>query len=152
MSLRLSWLAFAIIPAASLAATSVHVTDVVDGDTIRIRVDGNVPGWDVFDVRLIGVNTPEKRSRCETNEERETEREMAARAENYVRDRIDAAESIEVDKRGEDSFNRALGVVLLDGQSLNDDLLSEGWALPYQAGTHGRQWCGDAQKGAYPAE
>ncbi len=122
----------------------------MDGDTIRVRVDGNVPGWDVFDVRLIGVNTPEKRSRCDTDEERVTEREMAARAENYVRDRIDEAGTIEVDREGEDSFNRALGVVLLNGQSLNDDLLKEGWALPYRPGTHGKQWCGDAQKDAYP--
>lgn len=83
-----------LCPALALAATPVHVLETVDGDTIRVRVDGNVPGWDVFDVRLIGVNTPEKRSRCDSDEERETEREMAARAENYVRDRIEAARSI----------------------------------------------------------
>lgn len=141
-----------LCPALALAATPVHIVETVDADTIRVRVDGNVPGWDVFDVRMLSVNAPEARSRCDTDEERAIEREMAARAENYVRERIEGAQRVEIDRQGEDGFNRPLGVVLLDGKSLNDDLLREGWALPYKPGTHGLQFCGDAQKGAYPAK
>lgn len=147
------FLTVALLLAPSLALADrvqVNVINVVDADTLDIEIPGDTDGWSEHRIRLDGLNAPESRSRCETDEQKATEREMAARAEDYVRERIEGAQRVEIDRQGEDGFNRPLGVVLLDGKSLNDDLLREGWALPYKPGTHGLQFCGDAQKGAYP--
>ncbi|WP_129141546.1 thermonuclease family protein [Modicisalibacter coralii] len=134
-------LALALLPLPALAMP-VNVLEVVDGDTIRVEIRGNEPGWDVFDVRLVRLNTPESRSRCDTEAERERERELAARATQYVRERVRAAEVVDVKRQGEDGFNRPLVEVTLDGESLNDTLLAEGYAIPYRPGTHGKAWCG----------
>ena len=149
------FLTVALLLAPSLALADrvqVNVINVVDADTLDIEIPGDTVDWNEHRIRLDGLNAPESRSRCETEAQRVTEREMAARAENYVQDRIWDAEVIEVERKGQDSFNRALAVLYLDGRSLNRDLLGEGWALPYVPDTHGLQFCGDAQKGAYPAK
>ena len=133
-------LSLALLPLPALSMP-VEVERIIDGDTLEIRVPSNADGWDVFDVRLRRLNTPESRSRCDTEAERERERALADRATQYVRERVRAADVVDVKREGEDGFHRPLVEVTLDGESLNDDLLAEGYALPYRPGTHGRQWC-----------
>lgn len=121
------------------APIEVLVTRVIDGDTIEILIPGDTAGWNIHRIRLAGLNTPELSSRCSTPSTRADERELARQAKRFVEDQITGP--LMVERIGQDSFNRPLVEAWADGVSLNAALLSNGLALPYIAGTHGKQWC-----------
>lgn len=123
-----------------------EVTSIIDGDTIRVTVNEWPPviGHRI-PVRISGINAPERRSRCDTEAEKERERELAADARIYLVERLRGAETIELRRIERGSFFRINAEVWADGGDVGAEMLAEGHALPYQPGQGGKAWCSIAQ-------
>lgn len=137
----------ALTPTLALAdygsVTVDEVTSVLDGDTIRVSIHDWPPIiGERISVRFLDVNAPERRSRCDTEEEKQRERELAAEARIHVVERLRSAETIELRNMQRDPFFRILAEVWVDGESLGDELLEAGHAIPFEPGKGGKAWCG----------
>ncbi|KTG26223.1 hypothetical protein AWR38_17780 [Idiomarina sp. WRN-38] len=144
---RCAILLTALLPAIAVADYGSvrvdEVTSVLDGDTFRATVDE----WPAvigerIPVRISGINAPERRSRCDTEAEKERERELAADARIYLVERLRGAETIELRRIERGSFFRIIAEVWADGENVGEEMLEEGYALPYVEGAGGRAWCG----------
>ena len=116
----------------------VKINRVVDGDTIDVTID---LGFDLTKkerVRIAGVDTPEKRTR---NKE---EKALGIDATNWMKEKLNAA--IKGDDEltirtelvgGMGKYGRLLGWLYVgEGDvSLNEEMIGEGYAWPYDGGT-----------------
>ena len=114
------------------------INRVVDGDTIDVTID---LGFDLYKkerVRVAGVDTPEKRTRDKE------EKELGLDATAWLKEKLDGA------LRGDDEliirtelvggvgkYGRLLGwlYVGVDDLSLNELMITEGYAWAYDGGT-----------------
>ena len=136
-----------LIPSLALAdygsVTVDEVTSVLDGDTFR----ANISEWPPIighriPVRIAGINAPERRSRCDTEAEKDRERELAADARIYLVERLRGADVVELRRIERGSFFRIIAEVWADGENVGQEMIEAGHALPYQPGQGGRSWCG----------
>ncbi|SFI20474.1 thermonuclease family protein [Modicisalibacter xianhensis] len=143
-------LAFAtLIPTLALAdygsATVSEVVAIYDGDTFTANVEGWPPViGERIKIRVAGINAPERRSRCDTEADKAREKTLAADARVYVVERLRDAERIELRQIKRGSFFRLIADVYVDGESLGDQLIAAGLAIPYAEGQGGKAWCGHA--------
>ena len=114
------------------------INRVVDGDTIDVTID---LGFDLYKkerVRVAGVDTPEKRTRDLE------EKELGIHATNWMKDKL--TETIKGDeeltirtelKGGVGKYGRLLGWLYVgeDTVSLNEKMITEGYAWAYDGGT-----------------
>lgn len=98
---------------------SVEVIEVVDGDTIRVELDG-----EQTPVRLIGIDTPEKDGPY-------TDREcFGEQASRYTDDALAGrAVELEFDVERTDRFDRTLAYVWVEGSLFNQRILRDGFAV-----------------------
>jgi micrococcal nuclease len=99
--------------------TPAAVTRVVDGDTIRVEIDGVE-----YRVRYIGIDTPEtvdprRPVGCFGKEASERNRELVE----------GRTVGLEKDVSETDSFDRLLRYVWVENQMINSTLVQEGYAL-----------------------
>ena len=109
------------------------VVQVVDGDTLRIEMDGQEEA-----VRLIGIDTPEskinkkaKKDSIKTNYDVETITAMGKEAARYVRTLVRKGDTVglEFDVQKRDKYNRLLVYAYLsDGKMLNEEIVKAGYA------------------------
>ena len=117
----------------------VKINKVVDGDTIDVTID---LGFDLFKkerVRIAGVDTPEKRTR---NLE---EKALGIDATNWLKKKLEdtiAGDGDELTIRtelvgGTGKYGRILGWLYVgeDDISLNEKMITEGYAWAYDGGT-----------------
>lgn len=99
---------------------------VVDGDTFWM--DGRK-------IRIADIDTPETHPpRCDE------EAELGARATRRLQSLLNAGPvMLATVDRDTDTYGRALRIVLRDGQSIGQTLISEGLARPWEG--HRRPWC-----------
>jgi micrococcal nuclease len=124
-------------PAETVTAT---VTDVVDGDTVEVRLaDGRAET-----VRLVGVDTPEVRAENQPGEYEgvpdsadgvDCLRRAGREGSAYATARLDGAEVTlafdpRTDRRG--GYGRLLAYVYVDGRNLNHELVAAGHARVYE--------------------
>ena len=107
------------------------VIKVYDGDTITIA--SNVPGLYnspiyKFSVRLNGIDTPEMRTKDED------EKEIATLARDALSEKIMGKE-IRLENIKTEKYGRVLCDIYLDKIHLNQWLIDEKYALPYDGGT-----------------
>ncbi|MGZ8629419.1 MAG: thermonuclease family protein [Actinomycetota bacterium] len=103
---------------ADLPRTTVRVLEVVDGDTIRVELDGSATP-----VRLIGIDTPEKDGPY-TDEEC-----FGVEASRYTEQTLDGRSvDLEFDVERTDRFDRTLAYVWLEGKLFNERILLDGFA------------------------
>ena len=98
----------ALITQAQFEPIDATVVRVIDGDTIRVRVQGKQ-----YTVRLIGVDTPE------TVHPTKTVQHFGAEAGAYTKAALEAKPvTLEADPTGDtrDRYGRLLRYVHLDGQ------------------------------------
>ena len=116
----------------------VKINRVVDGDTIDVTLDLGFSLTKKERVRIAGVDTPEKRTR---NLE---EKELGIDATNWLKDKIKdtLAGDNELTIRtelvgGVGKYGRLLGWLYVgdDDYSLNEQMITEGYAWPYDGGT-----------------
>ena len=115
------------------AYNAATVVRVVDGDTLKIEMNGHEEA-----VRLIGIDTPEskinkkaKKDAVKTNHDIETITAMGREAARYVRTLIRKGDtvSIEFDVQKRDKYNRLLVYAYLsDGKMLNEEIIKAGYA------------------------
>lgn len=126
----------------SAPAAAAYDVRVIDGDTVNVPA-GAVRGLPKrFSVRLIGVNAPESKGKCEK------ERQLAEAAKLYVRDRLANGKRIKYQFVRWDKYGgRVDGRITIDGKDLAADLVSGGFAVPYSGGKRDpAQWCPTTQK------
>jgi micrococcal nuclease len=127
---------FAGLPADRLPGPiAATVTDVVDGDTLVVRAHIWLNQSIETRVRLLGIDTPEKRGRCPE------ERAGAAAAESLVRGLV-LGRAVELrDVRYDKYGGRVLArVVTLEGTDLGETLIRHRLARTYNG--EGRfSWC-----------
>jgi micrococcal nuclease len=112
------------------------VLKVVDGDTIDASID---LGFDISlskRIRLAGIDTPESRTR---NLE---EKALGLESKEWLKKALEGAKDIIIKTEKPDStekYGRIIGHLFINGQetSLNNQMIEEGYALPYDGGTKG---------------
>ena len=116
----------------------VKIDKVVDGDTIDVTVD---LGFDVYKkerVRIAGVDTPEKRTR--DLEEKALGLDATYWMKKQLEDTIAGDEELIIRtelKGGTGKYGRLLGWLYVgeDTVSLNEQMITEGYAWSYDGGT-----------------
>lgn len=114
------------------------ITRVIDGDTVAVEASWLPdPLKKEISIRIYGVDTPEKgfRAQCPS----EAERGLAAT--EFTKKAILSSNQHVIMLRGWDKYGgRVLGDVILDGQSLRNLLISNGYAKEYY-GEAKTSWC-----------
>ena len=111
---------------------SIH--KVVDGDTIDADID---LGFDISltkRIRLAGVDTPESRT-TDANEKK-----LGLESKEWLKKRVDGAKDIIIRTELPDStekYGRIIGHLFINGEeiSLNNQMITEGYAWPYKGDT-----------------
>ena len=112
---------------------------VVDGDTIDADID---LGFDISltkRIRLAGIDTPESRTKDLK------EKELGLDAKNWLKHQLEDAFDVVIRTEKPDStekYGRIIGHLFINGQdeSLNNQMITEGYALPYDGGTKDKDW------------
>lgn len=129
-------IALSIVAIALLTLWQAHLAQpivVIDGDT--------VDRWPLR-YRLAGFDAPEtKRGRYRCH--REMERGNAATAR--LGQLLDAADRVEIIRTSwkPDKWGRVLADIKIDGRSVRDIAISEGWGAPYTGRGPKRDWCAE---------
>ena len=131
----------AMTPPSRKSCYNFRVTSidkVLDGDTIDVTID---LGFDLYKkerVRIAGVDTPEKRTRDLE------EKELGIDATNWLKEKLEStlAGDDELTIRtelhgGVGKYGRLLGWLYVGEESisLNEQMIDEGYAWPYDGGT-----------------
>lgn len=104
-----------------------EVIKVVDGDTIKVKIMDR-PEY----VRLYGIDAPEKPSDKNPNT---TGQPYGLKAKKFLESSL-PTKYVDIDDKGRDMYGRIIGIVKnSDSQSINELMLSEGYAWYY------RQYC-----------
>lgn len=108
---------FALTISAALAGVEFVgvAVEVIDGDTISIRDDAG----NIHRIRLYGIDAPEKRQ------------SYGIVAELYLAIKI-SGRTLQVMSDGNDRYGRMIGIVTLDGQNINVELVKNGLAWHYR--------------------
>ena len=102
---------------------------VVDGDTLDAIVDLGFDTWKHIRVRLVGINTPESRTR----DLEEKARGLAAK--DFVVEILKQHKNnFILHSQGVGKYGRCLGNIFLGDTNLNDLLINEGHAVEYSGG------------------
>ena len=114
------------------------ITRVIDGDTVAFQAPFlPAPLKQELSIRVFGVDTPEKghRAQCPS----EDQRGQAATA--FTKAQINASTKRQVILMDWDKYGgRVLGDVILDGKSLRQMLIANGFAREYY-GEAKQSWC-----------
>ena len=110
-------------------AYRAQLVKVIDGDTLQVVIDAGLNCYRTERLRLLGVNTPEKRGPTHG---------AGLLAQGYVEEWLEDAEGewpLVIVTQKSDAFGRYLARVWRsdDGACLNDDLLAAGHAVVFRA-------------------
>jgi len=139
---KLSILTLAIILVAPAQAapqygtvTVSKVISVYDGDTFRVDIASLPPivGKNI-PIRVNGVDTPEIRGKCQY------EKDLALEARDFVRVKLANAKEIKLTNLQRGKYFRVVANVVVDGVSLEKELLDNELAYEYSGGKK-LSWC-----------
>ena len=108
-----------------------EVVKIIDGDTVDITID---LGFDISvlkRVRLAGIDAPEIHSKDAV--EKQLGNEATARLTELLKDKKIVVETELTDST--EKYGRVLGWFFVDKNSINDQLVNEGYAWKYDGGT-----------------
>jgi endonuclease YncB( thermonuclease family) len=113
------------------------VTDVIDGDTIDVLIDG-----DEYRVRYIGVNTPERDESCYQDATNANAALVSGQTVTLVRDVSET-----------DRYGRLLRYVYVGSTFVNAELVRQGYAenVEYPPDTANAAWFGQMAREARSA-
>lgn len=109
--------------------TTAKVIDCYDGDTITCVFQPGDLSTKQFrwKCRLVGIDTPEIRSRSAE------EKEKGIKARDYLRDLI-LNENVELECSKFDKYGRVLVTVIKDEEDINEKLVTDGHAKEFMRG------------------
>ena len=115
--------------------TVSKVISVYDGDTFRVNIASLPPivGKNIA-IRVNGVDTPEIRGKCQY------EKNLALKARDFVRGKLANAKEIKLTNLQRGKYFRVVANVLVDGVSLEQELLDNKLAYEYSGGKK-LSWC-----------
>jgi endonuclease YncB( thermonuclease family) len=115
--------------------TVSEVISVYDGDTFRVNIDSLPPivGRNIA-IRVNGVDTPEIRGKCQY------EKNLALEARDFVRAKLANAKEIKLTNLQRGKYFRVVANVVVDGVSLEQELLDNELAYEYSGGKK-LSWC-----------
>jgi len=115
--------------------TVSKVISVYDGDTFRVNINSLPPivGKNIA-IRVNGVDTPEIRGKCQY------EKNLALKARDFVRDKLSNAKEIKLTNLQRGKYFRVVANVVVDGVSLEQELLDNKLAYRYDGGRK-LSWC-----------
>ncbi|MCH9646565.1 MAG: thermonuclease family protein [Proteobacteria bacterium] len=115
--------------------TVSKVISVYDGDTFRVNIDSLPPivGKNIA-IRVNGVDTPEIRGKCQY------EKDLALEARDFVRVKLANAKEIKLTNLQRGKYFRVVANVVVDGVSLEQELLDNKLAYRYDGGKK-LSWC-----------
>ena len=115
--------------------TVSKVISVYDGDTFRVNIDSLPPivGKNIA-IRVNGVDTPEIRGKCQY------EKNLALEARDFVRAKLANAKEIKLTNLQRGKYFRVVANVVVDGVSLEQELLDNELAYEYSRGKK-LSWC-----------
>jgi len=115
--------------------TVSKVINVYDGDTFRVDINSLPPivGKNIA-IRVNGVDTPEIRGKCQY------EKNLALKARDFVRDKLSNAKEIKLTNLQRGKYFRVVANVVVDGVSLEQELLDNKLAYRYDGGRK-LSWC-----------
>ena len=115
--------------------TVSKVISVYDGDTFRVNIDSLPPivGKNIR-IRVNGVDTPEIRGKCQY------EKNLALKARDFVRGKLANAKEIKLTNLQRGKYFRVVANVVVDGVSLEKELLDNELAYEYGGGKK-LSWC-----------
>ena len=115
--------------------TVSKVISVYDGDTFRVNIDSLPPivGKNIA-IRVNGIDTPEIRGKCQY------EKDLALEARDFVRAKLANAKEIKLTNLQRGKYFRVVANVLVDGVSLEQELLDNKLAYRYDGGKK-LSWC-----------
>jgi len=115
--------------------TVSKVISVYDGDTFRVDINSLPPivGKNIA-IRVNGVDTPEIRGKCQY------EKNLALEARDFVRVKLANAKEIKLTNLQRGKYFRVVANVLVDGVSLERELLDNKLAYEYSGGKK-LSWC-----------
>ena len=115
--------------------TVSKVINVYDGDTFRVNIDSLPPiiGKNIA-IRVNGVDTPEIRGKCQY------EQDLALEARDFVRVKLANAKEIKLTNLQRGKYFRVVANVVVDGVSLEQELLDNKLAYEYDGGKK-LSWC-----------
>nr|DAX64722.1 MAG TPA: nuclease-like protein [Caudoviricetes sp.] len=102
-----------LTPLISLTADQSKVVKISDGDTITV-----LSGKEQTKVRLYGIDAPEKKQ------------DYGQRSKQFLASLI-AGQVVEVEPKGKDRYKRTLGIIYHQGQDINAQMVSNGYAWAY---------------------
>jgi micrococcal nuclease len=110
------------------------VLKIVDGDTIDVDIDLGFNVSFTQRVRLAGIDTPESR----TTDLKE--KALGLESKEYLKNLLDTAQEIVIQTEKPDSsekYGRILGWLFINDEdtSLNEKMISDGYAWEYDGGT-----------------
>ncbi len=108
-----SWLLLLIVLPGSSWAWEGKVVGVTDGDTISVMHDGKAEK-----IRIYGVDCPE------------SHQDFGQKAKQFTSDMV-FNKVVEVKSTDTDRYGRTVGLVSVDGRSLNEELVKAGMAWVY---------------------
>ena len=130
-------ISFFSVQAAPEYGTAIvsKVISVYDGDTFRVDIESLPPivGKNI-PIRLNGVDTPEIQGKCQY------EKDLALKARDFVRNKLANAKEIKLTKLQRGKYFRVVADVMIDGVSLEQELLDNEFAYKYTGGKKS-SWC-----------
>ena len=111
---------FLLLPTISLAG-QFTVTRVYDGDTIKAK------GYDIeIKVRLVGIDAPET-----SKNKRDPGQPYSQQSKKYLTELV-LNKTVDVKGYGLDPYSRVLGIVFLNGNNINLEMVKAGLAEVYR--------------------
>ena len=136
LTIALITISFATQAAPQYGTVTVSkVISVYDGDTFRVNIDSLPPivGKNI-PIRVNGVDTPEIRGKCQY------EKNLALEARDFVRVKLANAKEIKLTNLQRGKYFRVVANVVVDGVSLEQELLDNKLAYEYDGGKK-LSWC-----------
>lgn len=108
-----------------IVITKEDVVRVYDGDTFYVNIRGihEVFGKEIG-VRILGIDTPEIRSSCESLADKILERDLAERAKLLLEEQLMTASIIVIKSPTRDKYFRIDAVVFADGVDVREKLIA----------------------------
>lgn len=104
------------------------IIKIVDGDTVDVILD---LGFDMYKkerIRLVGIDTPESRTRDLE------EKEMGLEAKEFLERRMNDCENLWVRTEKDGKYGRMLGEIWCGVTNINEEMVSRGYAWEYDGG------------------
>lgn len=126
----------ASITASAQCQNEIKVVGVIDGDTLKAVVVGFPDPLRNVSIRIMGIDTPEKRSKCPN------EKAQANLAKAFVQEQLNETQTVTLKNMTWDKYGgRILAEVFFDGRDLSQVLLEKKLAVPYYGEKKSFDWC-----------